>query len=426
METVILGAGLAGISAARNCNGTIFEKEKDIGGTCRSIKEQGFIFDLGIHVLHTKNRYVLDLLMEHKNLNLKAKRRLAWIYSHKRLTKYPFQVNTYGLPKDIIAQCLNGFINRTAKPKGKYDNYEDWVYANFGAGISDHFYLPYSEKFWTVKAKELTTDWLDLRIPQPDLEDIIKGAISVQKKEFGPNAIFRYPVNGGIQRIAESMHRSDRKIIFSKEAVKIDLDKHRIHFNDHSSTTYKYLISTIPLPELLKIIVGVPKEVIKAGEALRYNSILCINLGIKKQNINSAHWIYFPENKIAAFRISFPGNFSRFTVPEEWSSLQAEVSYSKDRPIGYKDITEKVIKDLIKTKILKAKDKIKLINAKHIKYAYIIYDHNRINNLKIINKFLRAHNIYGSGRYGQWEYFWMDEAILSGKKIAHEIGKKIK
>lgn len=426
MEVVILGAGLAGVSAALYGRGTIFEKEKDIGGTCRSIKEQGFTFDFGIHVLHTRNRHVLDLLKKRKNLNLKTKRRLAWIYSYNTLTKYPFQVNTYGLPKDIIARCLSGFINRTANLKGKYDNYEDWVYANFGSGISDHFYLPYSEKFWTVKTKELTTDWLDVRVPQPDLEDIIKGAVSVQKKEFGPNAIFRYPLNGGIQRVAESIRRSDRKIMFSKEAVRIEPDKRKIHFHDLSSADYKYLISTIPLPELLKIIDGVPKDVIKAGNALRYNSILCINLGIKKQDINSAHWIYFPEDKIAPFRISFPGNFSRYTVPDKWSSVQAEVSYSKARPIEYKDITEKVIQDLIKTKIIKAKDKIKLINTKRIKYAYIIYDHSRINNLRIINKFLNSRNIYGAGRYGQWEYLWMDEAILSGKKIAHEIGKKIK
>ena len=66
------------------------------------------------------------------------------------------------------------------------------------------------------------------------------------------------------------------------------------------------------------------------------------------------------------------------------------------------------------------------INTKDIKYAYVIYDHQRQDNLKIINEFLHRHNIYNAGRYGQWEYLWMDEAILSGKKVAKTVESKMK
>ena len=415
---VILGAGLAGLSAAYHGGGAIYEKEKEIGGTCRSLKDKGYTFDFGIHVLHTQNKYILNLLR--RKPGLRNKKRSAWIYSRGIFTKYPFQANTFGLPGNIVAECLLGFISTLNKPKGNYDNYEDWVYANFGRGIADNFYLPYSEKFWTVSAKGLTTDWIDVRVPKPDLNQVIKGAISVQKEEFGPNAIFRYPQKGGIQRLAEALLKKEPTVFLAKEAVNINIDTKTVSFQDKTNLSYSSLISTIPLPELIRIINKVPSAVIRAAKGLKYNSVLCVNLGINRKNISNTHWIYFPEEKYAAFRISFPGSFSSSTVPEGYSSIQAEVSYSKFRPIGHRDIVGKVIQDLKKAKIIKTRDRAKLINTKAVEYAYVIYDHQRQQNLRVINKFLRKHDIYSCGRYGKWEYQWMDEAILDGKRAAAE------
>jgi protoporphyrinogen oxidase len=418
---VILGAGLAGLSAAYHGGGIIYEKEKSIGGTCRAFFDKGYTFDLGIHVLHTKNPYVLNLLSKKKNLGLKSRRRSAWIYSYGALTKYPFQANTFGLPKDIIRECVYGFIEASEKSKCRYGNYEDWVYSAFGRGIADNFYLPYSEKFWTVKASELTTDWLGARVPRPRLKQVIAGAISLQKEEFGPNMLFQYPDSGGIQKITEALIRPDARILLGKAAVSLHPQEKLVRFSDGSYVYYDNLISTLPLPELFNIIKGVPQPVQEAVKGLRHNSVLCVNLGIGREDIGPYHWIYYPEEKISFFRIGFPKNFSGRTVPPGQSSVQAEISYSKKRPIRYRDIVDKVIRDLIKTRVLKAKDKTKLISVKDIKYAYIIYDHERLSNLRAINKFLRKYNIYTAGRYGRWEYLWMDEAILSGKNILKEV-----
>ncbi|MFC1674309.1 protoporphyrinogen/coproporphyrinogen oxidase [Candidatus Omnitrophota bacterium] len=424
IDTVILGAGLAGLSAARAGSGVVFEKQDEIGGTCRSSKTDGYTFDLGIHVLHTRNNHVLNLLSKDKNIGLKRKRRSAWIYSHRLLTKYPFQVNTFGLPSDIVSQCLTGFIDALKRPKEDYHNYQDWIYAIFGRGIADNFYLPYSEKFWTIKAKELTTDWLGPRVPRPQLKDVIQGAFSVQKKEFGPNALFRYPGRGGIQRVAQALCGRSARVALCKETVKVELDKKLLHFSDCTVVRYNKLISTIPLTELSAILDNSPKRVKEAVRDLRYNSVLCVNLGIKREKITSRHWIYFPEAEYAAFRISFPANFSSFTVPRKWSSVQAEISYSRAKPIRHRDIVRKVIQDLIRARVIKPKDRVRLINTQDIKYAYVIHDHNRLNNLKVINKFLRSKSVYNAGRYGKWEYQWMDDAILDGRRAAQEAGRR--
>ena len=184
-KNIILGAGLAGLSAAYHGDSVIYEKGDVAGGTCISSKKDGYTVDLGIHVLHTRNAYVLNLLLDELYCKMRTQTRSAWIYSNKAMTKYPFQVNTFGLPATIVNQCIQGFKEAHAGKRldAEFKNYEDWVYAMFGSGIADHFYLPYSEKFWTIPAREMTTDWLDVRVPVPSLEDVIEGSLKLNRKE---------------------------------------------------------------------------------------------------------------------------------------------------------------------------------------------------------------------------------------------------
>lgn len=419
MNMVILGAGLAGLSAAYHGGGTIYEKEKEIGGKCRSIRTEGYTFDFGIHVLHTKNDYVLNLLINKLKASFRIQRRRAWIYSYETLTRYPFQANTYGLPIKVVKDSLLGFIKVHNKDDVNYDNYEDWIYATFGKGVAKHFLIPYSEKFWTVSPREMTTDWLDLRVPRPKLKEVLEGALTDQKKGFGPNWQFRYPTENGICALPNIFNSKnlDLRIFFNKEAVKIDIQKKEITFKDNSKIEYDKLISTIPLPELVKIISELPKEVFNASCNLKYNSIFCVNLGIKNPNLNNAHWIYYPEKDYSFFRISFPKNFSRSLVPKGKSSVMAEISYSQHKGIDKETIVDRVIKDLINAKVLNSTDKVELTDVRDIKYGYVIYDHKRRANLSIIKSFLMENDIYTAGRYGSWEYCWMDDSILDGKKV---------
>lgn len=424
-DIIILGGGLTGLSAAYHGVGFIYEKEGTVGGTCASPEADGFIFDLGIHVLHTKDRYVLDLLINKLNCKIHIIKRSAWIYSRGVMTKYPFQVNTFGLPAEVKKDCIDGFKDVCAKKNSdkKYKDYEEWVYGKFGKGIAEHFYLPYSEKFWTVPAKEMTTDWVDVRVALPKLDEIIEGSLRLYEKEYGPNAAFRYPLNAGISKIPEAfLSKINNRFFLNKRAARLSLKDKVITFKDGSIVGYKSLISTIPVPELFSIIKdNAPSKVIDAVKGLRCNSILCVNLGIKRSNIHNSHWIYYPERDYSFFRISFPGNFYKGLVPCKKSSITAEIAYSKHKNINKQAIVKKVIKDLIKANILEPKDKIELIDVRDIVYGYPIYDHKRKRNIKRIEDYLGKFSVCLAGRYGKWEYQWMDDAILNGKRVAEEV-----
>ena len=79
-KTIILGGGLTGLSACYHSNAILYEKNKNIGGHARSHINNGFVFDEGIHVLHSKNKYVLNLLKE-LQVDLEVRERSAWIVS---------------------------------------------------------------------------------------------------------------------------------------------------------------------------------------------------------------------------------------------------------------------------------------------------------------------------------------------------------
>lgn len=422
-KTVILGAGLAGLSAAYHGGGRVYEKSDVVGGACVSPHIDGFTFDLGIHVLHTKNQYVLKLLQQDLSLALNQQKRAAWVYSYNTSTRYPFQANTFGLPIPIVKECLASFIRVWCKRKDrdnrKFANYEDWITATFGTGIAEHFMIPYSQKFWTVSPSEMTTDWMDVRIPVPTLDEVVEGALTDQEKGFGPNATFRYPSEHGYAAIPKSFVDSGVTVNLNTEAVRIDLANKKVEFSNGMVDKYDALISTIPIPELVRLI-DAPYEIVHAAKQLRYNSIMCVNLGIHRDKVSDSHWIYYPEEKYSFFRISFLANFGRSMAPKGKSSISAEIAYSPDHPINKDKIVDTVIKDLVEAQILYAQERIELVDLRDIKYAYVIYDHKRNENLSKIKSFFKKYSVIFAGRYGNWEYQWTDDAILDGRRAAEE------
>ena len=112
-QVVIIGGGLAGLSAAYHLaehEPVVFEKESAIGGLCRSFSQDGFTFDCTGHLIHLKNPYTKELVARILPDTFNAHERLAAIHSKTVTTPYPFQANTYGLPPEVVKECVIGFV----------------------------------------------------------------------------------------------------------------------------------------------------------------------------------------------------------------------------------------------------------------------------------------------------------------------------
>ena len=424
----ILGGGVSGLSAAwhlqkRGTDCQIFEKESELGGLCRSKKINGFTFDCDGHLLHFKHRYAFNLVRSLLKDNLVEHQKSAWIYFRRRYSHYPFQVNLYGLPTLIVKECLLGFVDalKNGKPKKKNPNFLDWINHTFGKGIARHFMIPYNTKFWTLPPGELTCEWLDGFIPVPSLTQLLEGTIEESRRQFGYNTRFWYPKEGGINQLPLAFANQIKHFYLNCEIIEIDLTKREIGLCSGDREKFDFLICTIPLPEILFLIKGLPREIASLFKKLRWNSIFNLNLGVDRKDSSGRHWIYFPQKELCFFRVGLFHNFSSYLAPPGKSSLYVEVAYSKERPIDKNKIVLRIKEDLKKTGMLTDNDKVLAQDANDIKYGYPIYDKNyKLVREKILS-FLAKNNIISCGRYGSWRYISIEESILEGREAIRHL-----
>lgn len=432
---LIIGAGLAGLSTAYHLGNEdyqIYEKEGEVGGLCRSFKQDGFTFDYTGHLLHLQHDYTKKLLEKLLPNRLTSHFRRASVYSKRVFTPYPFQANMYGLPKEVIKECIIGFIEakeaRDLLQKESSEiqsdleiSFKDWIVYTFGGGIAKHFMLPYNEKMWKTDLDKVSSEWVDWSIPVPSLDEVIGGALGLQNPRMGYSAQFLYPEEGGIEVLPKAFLPYVKNPYCNKILTAIDLKERKAWFDDNSSVKYDYLVSTIPLPEILDIISDLPDSIAALRKGLRYVSVIDVNLGIDVDDVSDHHWIYFPEPEHIFYRVGVYSNFSSAMTPSKRSSLYVEVSYLPNASLNKQDILEGVFNGLKTCGFLKSKDQIIVENVLDIPCAYVIHDNFRYKNLPKIVTYLIDHNIFSIGRYGSWKYMSMEDAILQGKEVAEAI-----
>jgi UDP-galactopyranose mutase len=459
-RTVIIGAGPTGLSAAYHLGegAVLLDKNATVGGWCRSIDDHGFTFDHAGHIMFSNDQYVLKLYHLLLGDNLHWQNREAWVYSKNVYTRYPFQGALYGLPPKVITECIVGAVEArfgaidavpaapcAVKPvedccadgsvevantaaiaprKRETQNFEEFIYKVWGKGIAKHFAIPYNKKLWTVPLTEMETSWLGGRVPLPDLEEIIEGALEPVAKPMGPNARFGYPLRGGFQALMEGfLPHIKGKLELGAEAAQLLPREHVLVMADGSRYRYDHLVSTMPLPELIKLIGSeAPDEVRAAARGLRHLSVKCVNLGVARENITDKHWVYYPEDTIF-HRIFVQGNASPYCNPPGGFGLTCEISYSpwKPLPMDGQALIERCVDDCIKVTMLRPDDRIITANVVDLPYAYVVYDHARAANVATVKDWLARYDIVLAGRYSEWEYYNSDHAFIAGKKAAETV-----
>ena len=432
---MILGGGLSGLSTlwhlqkAGYDNSFLFEKESRVGGMARSEVVAGFTFDYTGHLLHFSQPECRQFVSELLGDNLHFLSRESWIFSKGVYTRYPFQTNLHGLPPKVIEECISGYVAATqpdSSPPAQlgnpaaYPNFQAWIDRTLGAGIARHFMVPYNEKLWTVPLHELTCEWMGRFVPTTSLEQILGGARGEDRRISGYNAQFGYPLKGGIEALPRALSRGLKHVQPGYEAVEIDPKDKLVMFSNGGSIQFEVLVSTLPLPQLIRSIKDAPAPVREAAARLRFTSVYNVNLGVRHKPVDK-HWIYVPEPDFIFYRVGFSHNFSPHQAPEGCSSIYAEVAYSPWSPLDKSQAAVRVKADLIKAGILKQREEILAECCLDIPCAYVIHDHAYRQSVDQIREYLRALGVWSIGRYGAWEYSGMDEAIWQGRLVADKI-----
>lgn len=432
-DVLILGGGLAGLSTAYHLNRLrrssllIVEKEARPGGTAGTVEKDGFLFDHTGHLLHLHDPYGQKLITSLLGKNLAVHERNSWIYSRGVYTRYPFQANTFGLPRKVVDECLLGFLKTIHRPDrrplGARPSFRDWALRAFGEGICRHFMFPYNEKLWRAPLSELTTEWQGRFVPKPKASEVLYGALVDQKKSFGYNATFRYPVRGGIQALPDALAARLRpgQLQTGRAVRRVDLEARVAVVDGLGEVAFERLVNTLPLADFLDLASPLSARVVAARRKLRYNTVYNLNLGVARAGMSDKHWIYFPEAKYPFYRAGYSSNFSRHLAPPGASSLYIEAARRAGEKVDLDRLERQMLDGLRSCGVLRSSDKLLSRLWLPIKCGYVVYDFERTPAVAAIFSYLRRQGVESIGRYGAWKYSFMEETILDGKACAERL-----
>lgn len=427
-EIAILGSGMAGLGAAhrlreRGRSAVVFDKNPYAGGHTTSHARDGFIFDEGPHVSFTKIEKVRSLFAA--AVNGKYESINAFIDNHWQghWVKHPVATNMHGLPTNVVVDVIRDYVEAKKIATPVINNYEDWLVASYGRTYAELFPMQYTRKYHTTEARNLTTDWVGPRLYQAKLEEVLAGALSPSSPNIHYVQDYRYPTEGGFAAFLSDLVR-DSDVQLDHEVRAVDPTAREVTFANGNRHAYSHLISSIPLPDLIPMIAGAPRDVQEAAQLLACTTVVLVNLGVDKPGVSRSSWTYFYDEEFPFSRVSYPQNYSPRVVPAGTSSIQAEVYFSKKyKPFRGRaeDFIAPVIEGLKKAGIIRPDHGIVFQDAMVVPYANIIFDLDRPAALAKVHGYLEDIGIRWCGRYGDWGYLWSDEAFLSGEAAAERV-----
>jgi protoporphyrinogen oxidase len=432
---VILGGGLTGLSTALHLGAglgsglgarpwIVLEREQRVGGKATSVRRDGYTFDVTGHWLHLRDdrtRALVDDLFAPGDL-VEIERRTG-VWTHGVMLAYPFQANLHGLPLPVVQRCLQGFFEaqvRAARPGAPEPaTFDAFARARFGDGIADAFFVPYNEKLWGLHPDALTPDWVQRFVPLPDPAQVIGGALGIVQEGLGYNARFLYPRSGGIDALPEAMAarlsaRPEGRVQLGAEVESIDPARRRVRVRGQSEAIeYGELVSTLPLPSLVRRVVGAPAEVIEAASKLRCVPWRWLDIATRTAPPMPEHWVYVPERHVPFFRVGVFSNAWPPMAPPGCGSLYVELADRENPP----DLP-KIYAALAEMGAIADPADVVFAEQRDLPCAYVLFDANHRDATSTVTQWLGRVGIHSCGRYGAWTYNSMEDSILAGIEAA--------
>lgn len=279
-------------------------------------------------------------------------------------------------------------------------------------------------------------EWLGERVAAPDLKTVVSNV--VQNKvagNWGPNATFKFPAHGGTGGIWKAVAKTlpaDR-FQFNKRVVKVDPATKTLTMDSGETMQYKKLITTMPVDELCKILVG-HEKLVPLSSQLFYSTTHVIGIGIRgerPQHIGDKCWLYFPESNCPFYRATIFSNYSPYNCPGKdtklatmflaqdaasgknasatpeqgpYWSLMLEVAHSKYKPVDDAKVLLETIQGCINVGLMSGEDQVVSTYHRKFDHGYPTPTLERDGVLQQLLPQLEAMDIYSRGRFGSWKY----------------------
>lgn len=397
---IILGAGPAGLTFANKLleigetSFIVLEKESRAGGLCRTEIIDGSPLDIGGgHFLDERNEKALEFIFkfmpEHE---WKKFERISTIKLENNEINYPFESNIWQFPIQKQVNYLLS-ISKAGCSLGEKmpKKFVNWIAWKLGEQIAHDYMIPYNEKIWSVDLDRLGTYWL-YKLPNVSLKETLLSCI--ERKPSGnlpAHANFFYPKNFGYEEVWRRMANKLGNKLISNFLVRFIDTENKIVNEKYCG---EKIIVTIPWKSL-KIKNKIPDRIVKNINSLEHVSIRTTYYS-KKINTKS-HWTYIPQKNIAEHRHLYRFNFidganGYWTETNEKRSLMIESNNNNNNNKYW-------------------------INE----FAYPLNTLDKPKAIKNILEYFSENQIWGLGRWGEWEHMNSDVVVIRSLELANNL-----
>jgi protoporphyrinogen oxidase len=424
VRTLIVGAGITGLATAAalaergDDDYLILEADSEIGGYCKTVKKEGFVWDYSGHFFHFKHPEIEAWLRERMvGQEIRKVEKKSFIEFKGRLVDFPFQKNIHQLPHEDFVDCLydlyfarapKELLGKAAEipaPDATDESFKGMLYARFGRAIAEKFLIPYNEKLYATDLATLDKDAMGRFFPHADLTDIIRNMKVANNASY--NATFTYPAGGAIEYVKAIASAVRRSAIALNEAVlSVDLER-KVAITATREIGFERFVSSAPFNRLLAI-ARVPHD----ESVFSWNKVLVFNLGFDKKGRTGVHWNYYPDPNTSFYRIGFYDNI----FEGDRLSLYVELGFAKGAVIDAPAMREQVLADLKRLGII-GDHRLVAEHSVVMDPAYVHITKRSIAEHARLSADLRTKGVYSVGRYGGWTYCSIEDNIVEARAL---------
>jgi protoporphyrinogen oxidase len=420
VRTLIVGAGITGLATAAALEGgdyLVLEADKQIGGYCKTITKEGFVWDYSGHFFHFKHPEIEAWLRERMpGQRVRSVVKKSFISYKGRFIDFPFQKNIHQLPQDEFIDCLHDlyFARAPRDLLGRYapaaphaeGSFKEMLYARFGKSIAEKFLVPYNEKLYATDLGALDKDAMGRFFPHADLTDIVRNMKEPDNASY--NATFTYPEGGAIEYV-KALASAVRPEAIALEEPLVALDvAARVARTPRREIRYERLVSSAPFNRLLQI---AGKE--HDAAAFSWNKVLVLNLGFDRKGPRDVHWIYYPDRATSFYRVGFYDNI----FDADRLSIYVELGYAKAAAADAESVLARVLADLKREGVVGREHKLVAQHDVVMDPAYVHITKASLAEHARRSAELREHGVHSIGRYGGWTYCSIEDNIVEARKL---------
>jgi protoporphyrinogen oxidase len=422
-RTLIVGAGITGLAtaAALTARGdddyVVLESDAEVGGYCKTVKKDGFVWDYSGHFFHFKHPEIeawLRARMPGQRVRVVEKR--SFIAYKGGDVDFPFQKNIHQLPKDEFVDCLHDlYFARSSDVKraapAPETNFEEMLYARFGKSICDKFLVPYNEKLYACALATLDKDAMGRFFPYANLTDVVANMKRPDNASY--NATFTYPEGGAIEYVKalESAVRPGG-VSLGEGLVSVDLER-KVARTTRRDIRFDRLVSSAPFDRFANLC-GLSHD----ASAWAYNKVLVFNFGFDGKGRKDAHWVYYPAKGTTFYRVGWYDNI----FDGDRMSLYVEIGFPKDARIDVPAMRDRVLADLAREGVVSSQ---RLV-AEHsvvLDPAYVHVTKRSLAEHARLREELRRRGVWSIGRYGGWTYCAIEDNIVEARALIDSFGE---